>query len=139
MRPYGLVRIAAEAEFVRLRGIGVRTGARVGYAAGALIFAIGAVVFGHLAAWYWIRVSLDEPGWVTALILGAVDLLLAVVAGILASRSRPSRVEQDALQVRRQAIEALRGVFSYTRILLPLLRLAPLLNQRKRRSVRRLS
>jgi apolipoprotein N-acyltransferase len=139
MRPYRLVRIATEAEFVRLRGIAIRTGTRVVFAAGATIFAIGAVVFGHLAAWYWIRVSLGESGWLTAVILGAMDLLLAVVAGILASRSRPSRVEQDALQVRRQAIEALRGMFSYTRILLPLLRLAPLLNQRKRRSVRRLS
>lgn len=139
MRSYKLIRVAAEAEFAHLRGIVVRTGTRVGFAAGVMIFAIGAVVFGHLAAWYWMRASLVESSWVIALLLGGVDLLLGVVAGILATRSRPSRIEQDALMVRIKAIEALRGMFSYSRIALPLLRFIPQLSQRRGKSIRRLS
>jgi lysylphosphatidylglycerol synthetase-like protein (DUF2156 family) len=132
MRPFRLARIAAEAEGVRLRGMATRIATRVGLAFVALFFIAGAVVFAHVAAWYEIRVGLEQSHLVTAGILGAIDLLIAVALGFLASRSSPSRTEVEALEVRRKAIEGIGSAMSLTQLALPTVRLISGLRRRRR-------
>lgn len=132
MRPFRLARIAAEAEGVRLRGMATRIATRIVLAVIALFFVLGAVVFGHIAAWYEVRTALDQSYLVTTGILGGVDLLLAVILGFLATRSTPSRVEVEALDVRRKAIEGIGSAFSLTQMVIPILRLVSDMGRRKR-------
>ena len=132
MRPFRLARIAAEAEGLRLRGMATRIVTRIGFAVVALFFVLGAVVFAHVAAWYELRIELNQGFLAAAGILGGVDLLLAAILGFLASRSAPSRVEVEALDVRRKAIEGIAGALSLTQLVIPLLRLVSGLGRRRR-------
>jgi hypothetical protein len=99
----------------------------------ALVFIIGAIVFAHVAAWYEIRIALDQSFLVATGIMGGADLLIAIILGLLASRSRPSRVEREALDVRRQAIQGISGTLSVTQMLIPVLRLMSNLRRARRR------
>jgi len=132
MRPFRLVRIAAEAEGVRWRGIITRIAVRAAFAAVALIFVIGVLVFVHIAAWYEIRIDLNQSYLATAAILGGLDLLLAIILGFLATRSSPSKVETEALEVRRKAIEGLGSALTLTQMAMPVLRLGASMRRRKR-------
>jgi hypothetical protein len=132
MRPFRLARIAAEAEGVRLRGMMSRIVSRAVYGLIALFFVLGAVVFAHIAAWYEIRIGLDQSYLATAGILGGADLVLAVVLGLLAARSSPSRVEVEALEVRRKAIEGIRSALTLSQLALPVLRLLSDFRRRRR-------
>ncbi len=131
MRPVRLAQIAAEAEGVRLRGLLTRIATRVVLAVVALLFVLGAIVFGHVAAWYEIRTALNQSYLATAGIMGGADLLVAVILGLLASRSRPSRVEVEALDVRRKAIQGITNTLSVTQMAIPVLRM--MANMRRRR------
>jgi hypothetical protein len=104
MRTFRLARIAVEAEGLRLRQRAQRTVIRAAFGMIAMGFLIGAVIFVHLAAWYWIRQTLRDE--YAALILGGADFVLAMVLAFLASRSAPSRVELEALAVRQRAVES---------------------------------
>lgn len=132
MRPFRLARIAAEAEGVRLRGMAARVATRLAFAVIALFFVLGAVVFVHVAAWYELRVGLDQSFLATSGVLGGTDLLLAVILGFLATRSTPSTIEIEALEVRRKALEGIGSALSLTQIVLPLLRLVSGLVRRRR-------
>ena len=132
MRPLRLARIAAEAEGVRLRGMATRMATRIIFALIALLFVSGALVFGHIAAWYEIRTDLGQSYLITTAILGGSDLLVAIVLLFLASRSSPSRVETEALEVRRRAIEGIGSALTVTSMLLPLLRVATSFRRRRR-------
>ncbi|HEY1412421.1 MAG TPA: hypothetical protein VGF36_09775 [Rhodopila sp.] len=123
MRPVRLARIAAEAEGVRLRGMMTRIVTRVIFAVIALFFVMGAVAFGHVAAWYEIRIALQQPFLVTAGILGGADLLIGIILLLLAGRSSPSKVEIEAREVRRKAIEGIGSALTLTQMAIPLLRL----------------
>ena len=133
MRPVRLARIAAEAEGVRLRGLATRIATRMVLAVVALVFVIGAIVFAHVAAWYEIRTALDQTFLVTTGIMAGADLLIAIALGLLASRSRPGRVEREALDVRRQAIRGISGTLSVTQLLIPALRLMANMRRARRR------
>jgi hypothetical protein len=132
MRPVRLARIAAEAEGVRIRGMMTRIVTRVIFAVIAAVFILGALTFGHIAAWYEIRVALEQTYLATAGILGGADLLLAIILLVLASRSKPSRVEVEALEVRRKALEGISSALSITQMALPVLRLASGIRRRRR-------
>ncbi|MEA2774681.1 MAG: hypothetical protein QOF90_87 [Acetobacteraceae bacterium] len=132
MRPFRLARIAAEAELVRLRGMMTRIMTRAIFGVVALFFLLGAMVFAHVAAWYEIRIGLDQSYLATAGILGGADLLLAIILLLLASRSSPSKVEVEALNVRRRAIEGIGSALTLTQLALPLVRLASNFGRRRR-------
>ena len=131
MRPVRLARIAAQAEGVRLRGWLTRVVSRLFLAIVAFLFGLGAVVLGHIAAWYEIRTGLDQTFLAATGIVGGADLFVAVILGLLASRSSPSRVELEALDVRRKAVQGLTSTLSLTRLLIPILRLV--INRRRGR------
>jgi hypothetical protein len=132
MRPFRLARIAAEAEGVRLRGLASRIFARLAFAVIAILFLVGAVAFGHIAAWYELRTALEQSYLMTTGILGGADLLIALTMGFLATRSSPSRVEVEALNVRRKAIEGIGSALSITQMVIPILRLIAGMGRGKR-------
>jgi hypothetical protein len=132
VRPFRLARIAAEAEGIRLRGMVTRIVTRAILAVVALFFILGALVFGHVAAWYEIRTALNQTYLATAGMLGGADLLLAIILLLLASRSSPSRMEREAREVRRQAVEGLSSAFSLAQLVLPVLRMVSGARRRRR-------
>lgn len=103
MLPFRLVRIAIEAEALRLSHKARRTVIRIILAYVAIVLLCAALAFVHLAAWVWLRQSL--PVQYVALSLAGVDLLVAVVLTVLAMRSSPDGVELEALAVRRRALD----------------------------------
>jgi hypothetical protein len=133
MRPYQLARIAAEAEGVRLRGMATRMVTRIVCAVIALLFVLGAVAFAHIAAWCWLRIDRDLPYYLAAAILGGFDLFIAVILLLIASRSSPSRVEREALDVRKRAIAGIGTAMSLTQLVIPALRIASSMRKSPRR------
>ena len=103
MRPIRLARVALEAEAVRLRHLVRRKIAQTVLGIIALALLLGALVFAHIAAWYWLLESLTRPQ--TALIFAGADLLLAVILTVIVARSSPGRVELEALALRRRALD----------------------------------
>jgi hypothetical protein len=132
MRSFRLARIAAEAEGVRLRGLVSRIVTRLILALLALIFVLGAVVFCHMAGWYGLRIGLNQSFLGATGILGGGDLVVAVILGIFAMRSTASRVELEALEVRRKAIEGIGSSLSLMQLFIPALRIMANLRRRRR-------
>jgi len=81
-----------------------RAAGRVAMGCIALALLLGALGFGHVAAWFWLRDYL--AGQYVALIFASVDLLFALLLLLLASRSSPGLAEVEALAVRRRALES---------------------------------
>ena len=96
----------------------------------ALLFLLGAIVFAHIAVWYWLRTGWAQSFPAAAGILGGADLLVAIILGFAATRSSPSRVELEALEVRRKAVTAIGGVFSLAGLVIPILRIVANLRRR---------
>jgi hypothetical protein len=115
MRSFQLVRLALEAEMLRLNYKARRTVTRLVLGYFAMMLAFGALVFLHVAAWYWLREFM--AGQYVALIFAGVDLLLAAVFALLASRSTPGRSELEALDVRRRALDDAAGSLTISALL----------------------
>ncbi len=133
MRPIRLARLAAEAEGVRLRGMASRIATRAMFAVVALVFLVGAITFAHIAAFFELRTTLNQTFLAATGEVGGADLLVAIILGVLASRSAPSRVEREALDVRRKAVQAIGSTFSVAQLALPVLRIGSNLRRRRRR------
>jgi hypothetical protein len=103
VHPFRLFRIALEAERLRISLHVRRTARRIVMGSIALALLFGALVFGHVAAWYWLRTYM--AGQYVALIFVGFDLLLALLLFLLAFRSSPGLAEVEALAVRRRALE----------------------------------
>lgn len=110
MRSVNLLRIAAEAEVLRYRCMAARQGRRAAFGAIALLFVLAVLALGEVAAWLALypRFAAIE----TTLILLGISLVIAIVFGLLAARSSPSRAEREALRVRQQSLDAARGALS---------------------------
>lgn len=132
MHPFRLARIAAEAESVRLRRLARRIVMRAIFGVVALVFVLGVIVFVHFAAWYGVRTGLGLSFLAATGILGGADLLAAIILGLLAARSAPSRIETEAIDVRRKAIHAMTSSLSLVQLVIPVVRVAA--NRRRRRS-----
>lgn len=125
------MRLAAEAEGLRLRLLTQRTAIRVLLVLLALVFLTATLAFLHIALWYWLR---EDHGWRpywTALALGGGDLLFAAALALGAARSTPGRVEQEALEIRRQTMSSVAGGFAMTTMAVNVLRLATGLRRRR--------
>jgi hypothetical protein len=131
MRTLRLARIAAEAEGLRLRRHAQRTALRAAFGLVALIFLGWASACAHVAAWFWLRDSLGwgRPGAAAA--LTGADLVITLVFVLLMARSSPGRVELEALQVRKRALDSATSGFALTALLVPAVRLV--LNQLRRK------
>jgi hypothetical protein len=132
LRPVRLTRIAAEAEGVRLQGLAARLATRAALAAVALVFLLAVLVFVHVAAWYALFSVAGLSFLASTGIVGGVDLVIAIVLGLVAKSSTPSEVEVEALEVRRRAIQGLPSTLSVSQLLLPVLQAAANARQGKR-------
>jgi hypothetical protein len=130
MHPLRLARIAAEAEGLRLRQLARRTAVQAVCGVVAFAFLIGTVAFVHVAAWCWLRLSWE--GQYAALILAGADLLMAVLLGLLATRSSPGKVELEALAVRQRALEGATTTLAWSTMALQVLRVVGNLMKRSR-------
>ena len=99
------------------------TATRLVYAIIALLFALAAAVVAHVAAWLALQISAGFTFYWTALTIGGFDLLIALILLTSASRSAPSRIETEALAVRRRALAGLTTPVSMAQMLIPTLRL----------------
>ena len=110
MRSVNLLKIAAEAEVLRYRSMAARQGRRAAFGAIALLFILAVLALGEVAAWLALyqRFAAIE----TTLILLGINLVIAIVFGLLAARSSPSLAEREALRVRQQSFDAARGALS---------------------------
>jgi hypothetical protein len=122
MRPIGLVRVAAEAEGLRLRHQASRTVVRLAVGTIGLFFLIVAILFAHLAVWFWLRIKLEWTDYSAAGALAGGDLLLALICIVIAARSSPGRVEQEALEIRRRALSSAISMMATATVVVPLLR-----------------
>jgi hypothetical protein len=118
MFPLRLIRIAMEAEALRLTHQVKRTVVRAALGYTALVLFLGAVAFAHVAAWYWLRDFM--AGQYAGLIFAGADLLFALILAILAFRSSPGRVELEALAIRRRALDDAAGSLTVTALLIRL-------------------
>jgi hypothetical protein len=112
VRSINLLKIAAEAELLRLRTVVARQGRRAAFGIIAFIFVLGVLVLAEAAGWQALRIYVVSI--VATLILLGVNLIIAGIFGVLAARSSPGHVEREALRVRRQALEAARGSMAFT-------------------------
>jgi hypothetical protein len=112
MRSVNLLRLAFDAELLRLRAMMARQGRRAGFAVIALIFALVVLTLAEATGWLALR-HLVESIPATLILLG-VNLVIVAIFGVLAARSSPGHTEQEALRVRRQALDAARGTLAFT-------------------------
>ena len=131
MRSVNLLKIAAEAELLRLRAMLARQGRRAALGIVAALFGIAVFALAEVAGWQALRLKV-QPIPATLILLG-INLAIAAVFGVLAARSAPGHMEQEALRVRRQALDVARGSLAFAAALPVATRL-----RRGRRSGRRL-
>ena len=112
MRSINLLKLAFEAELLRLRAMMARQGRRAAFGALAVVFGLAVLVWAEAAGWQALLLNF-EPLPATFILLG-VNLVIAAVFGVLAARSTPGHTEREALRVRRQALEAARGSLVFT-------------------------
>jgi hypothetical protein len=128
MRSTRLVQIAAEAEGLRLRTKFSRIGRQIAFGAVAALFAVLAIVLLHVVSFQAILIALGPGDWMpvaAAGIMFAIDLLMCALFVVLAARGGESAVEQEALQVRQQAVHQMGEVLSMAVLLRPFMRYLP--------------
>jgi hypothetical protein len=112
VRSVNLLKVAFDAELLRLRVMMARQGRRAAFAVVALIFALAVLALAEAAGWLALRHRLESIP--ATLILLGVNLMIAAIFGALAAWSSPGHTEQEALRVRRQALDAARGALAFT-------------------------
>jgi cobalamin biosynthesis protein CobD/CbiB len=111
VRSINLLKVAAEAELLRLRTLLARQCRRAAFGVIAGIFMLGVLVLAEITGWQVLRLYV-APIPSTLILLG-INCVIAAIFGVLAARSSASHAERDALRVRRQALDAARGTLSF--------------------------
>lgn len=102
LRTFSLVGMAAQAEGRRLKAKANATARSAAFYAGAGLMGLAAFVMLHVLGWHAARSGFGPV--VSALIVLAVDLVLAGLLVFLASRSSSGREEMEAQAVRNVAL-----------------------------------
>ena len=97
MRSINLLKLALDAEMLRLRAMAARHGRRAAFGSIALIFALAVLALAEIAGWQGLRLRVEAIP--TTLILLGSNLVIAAVFGLLAARSSPGHAELEALRV----------------------------------------
>ena len=111
MQSIDLIKIAAEAEILRWRVLMARQARRAAFGVVAIIFVLAVLTLAEAAGWQVLGFYVP-PLYATLILLG-INLIMAVIFGVLAKQSAPGHAETEALHVRRQALEAARGSFVF--------------------------
>jgi len=120
MRLLSLVRAAWQAEGLYLRRSSRGYVIQAGFGIVAAVFALMLLLMLHIAG-FAALVPSQGPVW-AALIVGAVDLVLAGLLGILARRRPRDAIAEEALALRQAAMRQMGDTAAQTMILAPLLR-----------------
>jgi cytochrome bd-type quinol oxidase subunit 2 len=120
MRATHLANIALQAEKVRLQHRVKSYGKRAAMGAVGGVLAVIAIAYLHVAIYDALCLAV-APHW-AALIITAVDLVMAVVFFMLASSGKPDAVEQEAIQVRDDAWNQIRSTMAVGLAMRPLAR-----------------
>jgi hypothetical protein len=112
VRAASLVRVAAEAELLRIQHMLKRQGVRAAFGVIAAAFAVGVLVLCNVAGWQVLRWYV-QPIYATLILLGVNAVVMTMFAA-LAARSSPSHTEREALRIRQQAIQEARSSFALT-------------------------
>lgn len=120
MRLTRLLRLAAQAEALRWRRLGRGYAIQAGLAAGAAVFGLMLLVMLHVAALVWL--GQGRSGVSAALIVAAVDLVLAGLLGWLAARHAEDPIAVEAERVRDDALRQVGDQTARAAMVLPLLR-----------------
>jgi cobalamin biosynthesis protein CobD/CbiB len=107
MRSVELARAAAQAEALYLRRVAQRQVSRAVFGAIAAVFGIAILVMVHVLAYDLLLGYVSPP--ITAVILLAFDLVVAIVFAVLARRNEPDQIEQEAKMLRDQSIAEMRS------------------------------
>ena len=75
---------------------------RAAYGAGAAVFGIAVLVGLHVTLWTFLLTKVS-PVWASVIVVG-VDVVIAGVLALLAMRNTPGAVEEEARNIRTQAI-----------------------------------
>ena len=84
MRSINLLKVAAEAELLRLRTLLARQGRRAAFGVVAVIFMLGVLVLAEMAGWQVLRLYVAPIP--TTLILLGINFVIAAIFGALAAR-----------------------------------------------------
>jgi hypothetical protein len=106
------MKLALDAELVRLRTMAARQGRRAAFGSTALVFALAVLALAEIAGWQGLQLWVEAIS--ATLILLGINLVIAAVFGLLAARSSPGHVEREAMRVRQRALDAARGSLLFT-------------------------
>jgi hypothetical protein len=112
MRAVSLLRVAAEAELLRLRQMLIRQSMRAAYGVIAAVFALDVLALINVAGWQALRWYV-QPIYATLILVG-INAVIAAVFALLAARSSPGQVEREAMRIRERAIHEVRGSVALT-------------------------
>jgi len=84
VRSINLLKVAAEAELLRLRTLLARQGRRAAFGVVAVIFMLGVLVLAEMAGWQVLRLYVAPIP--TTLILLGINFVIAAIFGALAAR-----------------------------------------------------
>jgi TRAP-type mannitol/chloroaromatic compound transport system permease large subunit len=112
MRSVSLLRLALEAEMLRLRHLLQRHGRRAAFGLLSAIFGVSVLVLANVAGWQVLRLYVASI-YATLILLG-INLIIAVIFTLVAARSSPSSAEQEALRIRREALEGAQSSLALT-------------------------
>jgi hypothetical protein len=93
-----------------MRAMAAQQGRRAAFAFTALKFVLTVLALAEVTGWLALRLRF-QPIPATLILLG-VNLVPAAIFGVLAARTSPGQTEQEALRVRRQALDAARGTLA---------------------------
>jgi len=119
MRTLTLARLAAQAEVLVLRRQATAVARRAAYGAVAAVFGLGVLVLLHVAGYIaLLQYALVSPFAATLVLLG-VDVLFALLFGLLASGTITDPVLAEARLVRDQSLEQVRESLTLAALVRP--------------------
>ena len=123
MRLFRLLQLAAQAETLRWKRTGRGYAIQAGLGAGAAVFGLMMLVMLHLAVVSWLaQTNLGPVG--AALVVAAVDLVLAGLLGFLATRGGLDPVAVEAERVRDNALRQMGDQTARAAVIMPMMRSA---------------
>ena len=122
MRTLDLAQAALAAEALRLRSFAKRQARRGAYGVGALIFAVGVLVWASIVVFLALALAIGFL-W-SGIVLMVINIALCGLCGILAIRSTAGPAELEAAHVRDDAITAAQREITLSAMVGPVGRLA---------------
>ena len=114
MRPVNLLKVATEAEILRIRQMIKRQGIRVILGLIAVLFCLFVLALINVTVWLILR-GYTSPIYASLIMVG-LNLLFAVLFAALAAKSSVNSQEKAALQVRQRALQEARNSLALTAV-----------------------